>query len=111
AFEVLENRIVPNTYMPTIFQDGPLGSGSLRDAVLQANVDPGVATDIIKLKPGPNGQAYTLSIVNNNGQENDAKRGDLDITSRAHDLIIEGQGLSAFGFPDPTKTIIDASNL
>jgi len=89
-----------------------MGSGSLRDAILQANADPGASTDTIFLKPGPNGQAYTLSIANINGsQENDAFFGDLDITSRKHDLIIIGLGVNPFGSPDATKTVIDASKL
>src|SRR5262249_15356383 len=112
--ELLEDRTVPTTYTPAFFHDGPFGSGSLRDAVLQANADPGVATDIIKLKPGPNGQAYELSIANiNDLHENFGVTGDLNITSKSHDLIIEGEGFlgGLFGGFDPTKTIIDARGI
>ena len=52
AVEVLEGRWVPTTLMPTTFADGGLGSGSLRDAVLQFNADAGTDDDIIQLLAG-----------------------------------------------------------
>ncbi len=97
--EPLESRCVPTTITPTTFADGGPGSGSLRDAVLQFNADPGTEDDIIQLLAG----TYTLSIRNTGmRQENAALQGDLDITSTAHRLIIQGQGPS---------TVIDAGQL
>jgi hypothetical protein len=49
SVEVLEGRWVPTTLTPTTFLDGGLGSGSLRDAVLQLNADTGTADDTIQL--------------------------------------------------------------
>jgi hypothetical protein len=37
--ERLEHRCIPATITPTTFADAGLGSGSLRDAVLQLNAD------------------------------------------------------------------------
>ena len=48
--ESLENRCVPTTLTPTTFADGGLGSGSLRDAVLQFNADSGTEEDTIERK-------------------------------------------------------------
>jgi hypothetical protein len=50
--EALEGRWVPTTLTPTTFLDGGLGSGSLRDAVLQINADTGTDDDIIQLEAG-----------------------------------------------------------
>jgi hypothetical protein len=50
--EQLEARCVPTIYRPTTFADGELGSGSLRDATLQANADLGTADDFILCKLG-----------------------------------------------------------
>src|SRR5262245_3972850 len=50
--EPLEDRCVPTTIMPTTFADGVLGSGSLRDAVLQFNADSGTDDDTIQLQAG-----------------------------------------------------------
>ena len=50
--EVLEDRCVPTTITPTTFADGVLGSGSLRDAVLQFNADTGTDDDTIQLAAG-----------------------------------------------------------
>ena len=86
--EALENRITPTTFTPTAFTDG-VGGGAvntLRDAILAANADTGTADDTIQLKAG----TYTLSIADSNGQDNMATRGDLDITSTSHKLIIQG---------------------
>ena len=50
--EPLEGRWVPATITPTTFADGGLGSGSLRDDVLQLNADTGTDDDIIQLEAG-----------------------------------------------------------
>jgi hypothetical protein len=97
--EVLEGRWVPTTLTPTTFLDGGLGSGSLRDAVLQFNADTGTADDIIQLEAG----TYALTIPNVGGRHETAGlTGDLNLTRTSHRWIIEGAGLS---------TIIDASQL
>jgi hypothetical protein len=100
--EVLEDRCLPTTFTPTTFADGGSGSGSLRDAVLQANADTGTASDMIQLKAG----TYALTIVNTNGHETAGLQGDLNITSTKHSLIIQGTGTSG-----SSATIIDASML
>jgi hypothetical protein len=99
--EPLEARWLPTTFTPTTFADGGPGSGSLRDAVLMANADAGTATDTIQLAAG----TYTLTIPNTAGHENAGLTGDLNITSTAHTLIIQGAG--DFG----PITVIDASQL
>src|SRR5262249_37849082 len=76
SVELLEDRIVPTIFKPTIFTDGGAGSGSLRAAVISANADAGTSTDTIQLKAG----TYSLTIANTSGQENAAATGDLDIT-------------------------------
>ena len=97
--EPLEDRCVPTTLTPTTFADGVLGSGSLRDAVLQFNADAGSGDDTIQLQAG----TYTLTIQNAGGHHETAGlTGDLNITSTSHRLIIQGAGPS---------TIIDASQL
>src|SRR6516162_3324876 len=96
--ELLEDRCVPSTITPTTFADGGLGSGSLRDAVLQLNADTGTADDIIQLEAG----TYTLTIRNSHGHENAGLEGDLNLTQTSHHWIIQGAGSS---------TIIDASQL
>jgi hypothetical protein len=82
--EALEARVVPTVYnvVPNL-EDGAVGS--LRDAVKKANADPGQADDYIVLPAG----TFELSKANN-GQENDALTGDLDITSTKHRLHIMG---------------------
>ena len=50
--EPLEGRCVPATITPTTFLDGGLGSGGLRDAVLQLNADSGTDDDTIQLEAG-----------------------------------------------------------
>src|SRR6516165_4748875 len=97
--ELLEDRWVPTTITPTTFADGVLGSGSLREAVLQFNADPGTEDDTIQLLAG----TYTLTIRNTGGHHETAGlEGDLNVTSTAHRLIVQGAGAS---------TVIDASGL
>jgi hypothetical protein len=97
--EALEDRCVPTTFTPTTFADGVLGSGSLRDAVLQFNADAGSGDDTINLLAG----TYALTIVNSGGHHETAGlTGDLNLTQTSHHWIIQGAGPS---------TIIDASQL
>jgi hypothetical protein len=95
----LEDRWVPTTITPTTFADGVLGSGSLRDAVLQFNADTGTQDDIIQLLAG----TYTLTIQNTGRRHETAGlTGDLNLTQTSHRWIIQGAGPS---------TVIDASQL
>jgi hypothetical protein len=97
--EPLEDRCVPTTITPTTFADGLLGSGSLRDAVLQFNADAGTDDDTIQLEAG----TYSLTIQNVGGyHETAGLTGDLNLTRTSHRWIIQGAGPS---------TIIDASQL
>jgi hypothetical protein len=97
--EPLEDRCVPTTITPTTFADGVLGSGSLRDAVLQFNTDAGTDDDTIQLDAG----TYSLTIQNVGGRHETAgQTGDLNLTQTSHHWIIQGTGPS---------TIIDASQL
>jgi hypothetical protein len=90
---------VPATITPTTFADGGLGSGSLRDAVLQFNADAGTDDDIIQLEAG----TYALTIGNVGGRHETAGlTGDLNLNQTSHRWIIQGAG---------TSTIIDASQL
>src|SRR5260370_20988739 len=66
--EPLEDRCVPTTFTPATFADGVLGSGSLRDGVLQFNADTGSDDDIIQLQAG----TYALTIVNTGGHHETA---------------------------------------
>jgi hypothetical protein len=101
--ELLENRCVPATITPTTFADGVLGSGSLRDAVLQFNADAGSDDDIILLEPG----TYALTIPNIGGHHETAGlTGDLNLTSASHRWILQGAGSSG-----NNATVIDASQL
>jgi hypothetical protein len=101
--ELLEDRCVPTTITPTTFADGDLGSGSLRDAVLQFNADVASGDDTINLLTG----TYALTIVNTGGHHETAGlQGDLNITNTSHRLIIQGAGSSG-----ANATIIDASQL
>jgi hypothetical protein len=103
AVEVLERRWVPTTLIPTTFADGGLGSGSLRDAVLQFNADAGTDDDIIQLLAG----TYTLTIRNSGGHHETAGlEGDLNLTQTSHRWIIQGAGSSG-----ENATVIDASQL
>src|SRR5260370_1158446 len=84
--ELLEDRCVPTTFTPTTFADGVLGSGSLRDAVLQFNADTGSGDDTINLLAG----TYALTIPNIGGHHETAGlEGDLNITNTSHRLIIQ----------------------
>jgi hypothetical protein len=95
----LERRCVPATITPTTFDDGGMGSGSLRDAVLQFNADTGTDDDIIQLEAG----TYSLTIRNTGGRHETAGlTGDLNLNQTSHRWIIQGAGPS---------TIIDASQL
>jgi hypothetical protein len=76
----------------TTTADGPAGSGSLRSAIICANVTPGA--DTITLPAG----TYTLAIPGTG--EDAAATGDLDITDS---LTIDGAG--------ETTTIVDANSL
>src|SRR5262245_37040231 len=98
--EALEDRTVPSSVTLTPAADG--GTGSLRAAIVAANIDSGTDPYTINLGAG----TYALTIKNTAGQENAAATGDLDITSTAHKLIIQGQGTTG-----PNATIIDASLL
>jgi hypothetical protein len=98
GLEVVEGRCVPTTLTPTTFADGGLGSGSLRDAVLQFNADTGTADDTIQLEAG----TYSLTIQNTHGHETAGLEGELNLTQTSHRGIIQGAGPS---------TIIDASQL
>src|SRR5262249_12033349 len=101
--EPLEGRCVPTTITPTTFADGGLGSGSLRDAVLQFNADTGTDDDIIQLEAG----TYPLTIGNPGGRHETAGlEGDLNITNTAHRLLVRGAGSSG-----DNATIIDAGQL
>ena len=103
--ELLEDRCVPTTITPTTFADPDpvLGSGSLRDAVLQFNADTGSADDTILLEPG----TYALTIANIGGHHETAGlTGDLNLTSAGHRWIIQGAGSSG-----DNATIIDAGQL
>src|SRR6516225_9805220 len=91
SIELLERRCVPATLTPTTFADGGLGSGSLRDAVVQFNADTGTEDDIIQLLAG----TYTLTIRNVGGRHETAGlTGDLNLTQTSHRSIIQGAGPS-----------------
>jgi hypothetical protein len=101
--EVLEDRNLLSTITPTTFADGVLGSGSLRDAVLQFNADPGTDDDIIQLQAG----TYALTILNVGGHHETAGlTGDLNLTQASHHWIIQGAGSSG-----ANATVIDAGQL
>jgi hypothetical protein len=103
AVEVLEGRWVPTTLTPTTFADGGMGSGSLRDAVLQFNADAGTDDNIIQLLAG----TYSLTIRNSGGHHETAGlEGDLNLTRASNRWIIQGAGSSG-----DNATVIDASQL
>jgi hypothetical protein len=100
--EPLEGRCLPATITPTTFADCGC-SGSLRDAVLQFNLDSGTEDDTILLEAG----TYTLTIRNTSGRHETAGfEGDLNITRASHRWIIQGAGSSG-----NNPTIIDAGQL
>ena len=105
SIDPLEDRTLPSVFVPTIFTDSNApGTGSLRDAVIAANQDPGKGSDTISLAAG----TYTLSIPDSaGGQENGAITGDLDITNTAHKLIIQGQGTSGSNATIINQTVLD----
>ena len=71
-------------YSPTVFTDGVTGgTTTLRDCIIAADAHPG---STIQLQAGG---LYTLSLANTAGQENGARRGDLDITAA---MTIVGNG-------------------
>src|SRR5690348_5729159 len=82
-------RAAPPIVVPTTADGGP---GSLRQAILDANANPG--PDVITLPAG----TYTLTIPGAN--EDAGATGDLDITG---DLTINGAG--------EATTVVDANNL
>jgi hypothetical protein len=86
--------VPPNAFQPI------MAVQSLRQAIIDANADPSLLTDTIKLQAG----TYTLTRADVNGEENTGYLGDLDITNTRHQLII--QGLPAFN--GPPQTIINA---
>ena len=101
--EPLEVRCVPTTITPTTFDDGGLGSGSLRDAVLEFNADTGTDDDTILLEAG----TYALTLRNSGGHHETAGlTGDLNLTSASHCWILQGTGSSG-----DNATVIDASQL
>lgn len=90
-FEPLEQRallsvtpIVPKT----LADSSDPAKGSLRDAIIAANASPGTDPITIQLKAG----TYTLSLANKSGHEAQSATGDLNITSTAHQLTIQGAG-------------------
>jgi hypothetical protein len=102
-FELLEDRRVPSTITPTTFADGGLGSGSLRDAVLQFNADSGTDDDTVLLEAG----TYALTIRNSGGRHETAGlTGDLNLNQTSHRWIIQGTGSSG-----DNETVIDAGEL
>ncbi len=104
CLEALEERITPTTFTPTTFaDDGTMNA--LRGALTQANGDPGTATDTIQLAAG----TYQLTIANSSGKHEQANaQGDLNITSTAHALVIQG-ATDARGNPATTiqQTVLD----
>ena len=94
--ESLELRCVPATFTISNFNDGGLGTGSLRSAVIQANTTYQFESNTINLNAG----TYKLSLTG--GNEDKAATGDLDITGETR-LTIQGAGAS--------KTIIDAQQI
>ena len=93
SFECMEDRKLLSITAP-LQPDGLHGqqyggAGSLRDAIIWANADIGKTTDIIQLQAG----TYVLSLPNGtSGHETASQTGDLNITSTAHQLIIDGHG-------------------
>ncbi|MBA4192194.1 MAG: hypothetical protein C0467_29835, partial [Planctomycetaceae bacterium] len=94
--EPLEVRCVPATFNITNQNDGALGSGSLRSAIISSNTSFQNQTNTINLSNG----TYSLSL---GGQfEDAAATGDLDITGN-QTMIIQGAGAGV--------TFIDAKQI
>src|ERR1051326_3980245 len=79
-----------------------LNDCSLRGAIIASNADGGANPVVINLQPGT---TYSLTLANAT-QENAAATGDLDITTAAHTVTIQGGGSSG-----PNATVIDAAGL
>ena len=100
AVESSSSNLIVNTPLDVV--DASDGLTSLREAVLAANANPG--RDEIYFDSILDGVPIVLSIVNENGGEDLAATGDLDINDVSNgDLFIVGNGAS--------QTIIDASGL
>jgi hypothetical protein len=94
--EALEDRRLLATFSPVpSAADG--SSGSLRNAIIQANADG--QDNTINLRAG----TYQLTVANSAGQENAAAQGDLDLTGAGHEIRIQGAGTGT--------TIIDGGAL
>src|SRR5215831_8952253 len=104
---------VPNPFFATTFNvdrtddtaavaaracTGAANDCSLRGAIIAANTAVGATPIIIQLQPAT---TYNLTLANAS-QENAAMTGDLDITTTAHSVTIQGGGAS---------TVINASGL
>jgi hypothetical protein len=84
--EVLEDRLAPAVFTPTVFTDGTEG-GTLREAVIKANLDNGTDTDTIQLSAG----IYKLDMINiADNHEVESSQGDLNILNTKHALVIQG---------------------
>jgi parallel beta-helix repeat protein len=90
VFSAQSGSYATGPFDPVTTVDGGRGSGSLRDAILQANAAGGATT--IELAPG---QTYQLTILDAGGDDDAAQRGDLDISASitilGHGATIEGK--------------------
>jgi hypothetical protein len=103
SLEALESRSLPASVAPTSLDDSVMaGASTLRNAILAANADTSADDFTISLRSG----TYRLTQRNTAGQENAAARGDLDVTTTAHKVVIEGQGARG-----RQATVIDATAL
>ena len=92
--KALEQRLVLSAFTPSIdAQDGE--SGSLRDAIQQANSNG--EDDVIQLSAG----TWNIGITNANIQDNENLTGDFDLSEPHTTVVIEGAGANA--------TLIDAN--
>ncbi|MFL6231190.1 MAG: choice-of-anchor Q domain-containing protein [Pyrinomonadaceae bacterium] len=91
-----------DTAAATACTDAAPNDCSLRGAIIKANADAGADPVIISLQPAT---TYNLTLANPT-QENAAATGDLDITTTAHSVTVEGGGSSG-----PNATVIDAAGL
>jgi hypothetical protein len=84
--EALEDRVTPTTFTTTTLADDGTAA-SLRGAILRASDDAGTAADTVQLQAG----TYQLTIGNAAAKHEQANaQGDLNITSPAHALVIQG---------------------